>query len=200
MTVTAETIAALDRGEIRVAERSGDDWVVNEEAKTAILERVWLDDPRPRAGRTVPLKVLLRTYRGDEVLRTLPIDIPANASGSLSLMVTDGTRLSQIEQRDARMPQQQPRSVPQMIRALNKAPRNNVLYIKLLGSDAGAVVNGERLSSLPPSVLAVLEADKNGGNFNPLHTATLGEWELPTEQAVLSEAARVELIFQTAHF
>ena len=136
-----------------------------------------------RAGRTVPLKVLLRTYRGEEVLRTLPIDIPANASGSLSLMVTDGTRLSQIEQRDARMPQQ-PRSVPQIIRALNKAPRNNVLYVKLLGSDAGAVVNGERLSALPPSVLAVLEADRNGGNFNPLHTATLGEWELPTEQAV----------------
>ena len=35
-----------------------------------------------------------------------------------------------------------------------------------------------------PSVLAVLEADRNGGNFNPLHTATLGEWELPTDQAV----------------
>jgi|SRR5581483_1626135 len=154
-----------------------------EEPRTAILERVWLDDPRPRAGRTVPLKVLLRTYRGEEVLRTLPIDIPANASGSLSLMVTDGTRLSQIEQRDARMPQQ-PRSVPQIIRALNKAPRNNVLYVKLLGSEAGAVVNGERLSSLPPSVLAVLEADKNGGNFNPLHTAAIGEWELPTEQSV----------------
>src|SRR5438132_11517623 len=78
-----------------------------EEPKTAILERVWLDDPRPRAGRSAPLKVLLRTYRGDEVLRTLPIDIPANASGSLSLLVTDGTRLSQIEQRDARVPQQQ---------------------------------------------------------------------------------------------
>src|SRR5262249_46409552 len=29
-----------------------------EEPKTATLERVWLDDPRPRAGRTVPLKVL----------------------------------------------------------------------------------------------------------------------------------------------
>ncbi len=33
-----ETIAALDRGEVRVAERSGDDWVVNEEAKQAILD------------------------------------------------------------------------------------------------------------------------------------------------------------------
>src|SRR5438128_6924901 len=155
----------------------------SEEPRTAVLERVWIDDPRPRAGRTVPLKVLLRTYRGEEVLRTLPIDIPANASGSLSVLVSDGLRLSQLEQRDARAPQQ-PRSVPQMIRSLNKAPRNNILYVRLLGTDAGAVVNGERLSALPPSVLAVLEADRNGGNFNPLHTATLGEWELSTDQAV----------------
>ena len=154
-----------------------------EEPKTATLERVWLDDPRPRPGRSVPLKVLMRTYRGEEVLRTLPIQIPANASGSLSLLVTDGSRLSQMEQREAHAPQQ-PRSVTQIIRALNKAPRNNTLYVRLLGSDAGAVVNGERLSSLPPSVLAILEADRNGGNFNPLHSATLGEWELQTVQAV----------------
>ncbi len=35
---TEETIAALDRGEIRVAEKHGDQWVVNEEAKRAILD------------------------------------------------------------------------------------------------------------------------------------------------------------------
>src|SRR5439155_20840630 len=35
---TDETIAALDRGELRVAERSGDDWVVNEETKRAIVD------------------------------------------------------------------------------------------------------------------------------------------------------------------
>lgn len=154
-----------------------------EQPRTATLERVWLDDPRPRAGRTVPLKVLLRTYRGEELLRTLPIEIPANASGNLSILVSDGGRLGQAELREARMPQQ-PRSVPQMIRALNRARRNNTLYVKLLGSDAGAVVNGELLSSLPPSVLAVLEADRNGGNFNALHSATLGEWEIATEHAV----------------
>jgi 2,3,4,5-tetrahydropyridine-2-carboxylate N-succinyltransferase len=33
-----DTIAALDSGELRVAERRGGDWVVNEEAKEAILE------------------------------------------------------------------------------------------------------------------------------------------------------------------
>jgi hypothetical protein len=154
-----------------------------EEPKTATLERVWLDDPRPRAGRTVPLKMLLRTYRGDDIVRTLPIDIPPNATGTLSVVVTDGGRLAQAEQRETRTPNQQ-RSVDQMIRLLNKGRRNNTLYVKLLGSDAGAVVNGELLSSLPPSVLGVLEGDRNGGTFNPLHSATIGEWELPTEHLV----------------
>ncbi len=153
-----------------------------EEPKTATLERVWLDDPRPRAGRTVPLKVLFRTYRGDDIVRTLPIEIPANANGALTVLVSDGARLGQAEQREARSPQ--PRSVDQMIKSLNKARRNNTLYVKLLGSNAGAVVNGELLSSLPPSVLGVLESDRNGGTFNPLHSATIGEWELPTEHAV----------------
>jgi len=46
------------------------------------------------------------------------------------------------------------------------------------------VVSGEMLSSLPPSVLGVLEGERNGGNFNPLHSATLGEWTLVTEDAV----------------
>jgi hypothetical protein len=153
-----------------------------EEPRTATLERVWLDDPRPRAGRRVPLKVLFRTYRGEDIVRTLPIDIPLNASGTLSIQVSDGGRLGLAEQREARAPQL--RTVDQMIKSLNKGRRNNTLYVKLLGSDAGAVVNGELLSSLPPSVLGVLEGDRNGGNFNPLHSATLGEWELSTEHAV----------------
>jgi hypothetical protein len=71
-----------------------------------------------------------------------------------------------------------------LIRVLNKTRRNNAVYVKLLSTDPGAVVKGELLSSLPPSVLSVLEADRSGGNFNPLYNATLGEWEIPTEQAV----------------
>jgi hypothetical protein len=153
-----------------------------ERPRTATLERVWLDDPRPRPGRTVPLKVLLRSYRGEDIVQTIPIEIPANAHGSLALTVSDGQRLNQTEQREARLPQ--PRSVPQLVRQLNKARRNNTIYVKLLSSDAGAVVSGELLSSLPPSVLAVIESDRSSGNVNALQTATLGEWQLRTDQAI----------------
>jgi hypothetical protein len=153
-----------------------------EQPKTATLERVWLDDPRPRAGRTVPLKMLLRTYRGEDELRTVPIQIPTNASGALTILVADGGRLGLAEQREARSSQS--RSVDQIIRALNRGRRNDTLYVRLMSSESGAIVSGEMLSSLPPSVLNVLEGERNGGNFNPLHSATLGEWELATEHAV----------------
>ena len=153
-----------------------------EQPRTATLERVWLDDPRPRPGRIVPVKVLLRSYRGEDIVRTIPIEIPTNAHGSLALMVSDGQRLNQTEQREARLPQ--PRSVPQLIKTLNKARRNNTIYVKLLASDAGAVVGGELLSSLPPSVLAVIESDRSSGTVNALQTTTLGEWQLRTEQAI----------------
>src|SRR3984893_13325430 len=154
-----------------------------EHPKTATIERVWLDRVRAKAGRTVPLKVLLRTYRGEEVVRTLPIDIPANATGSLQVMVSDGSRLAQWERREVRQPTE-PRSVPQLIRALNTARKNHRLYVRLLAADAGAVISGEPLSSLPPSVLGVLEADRSAGDFVPLRNTTLGEWDLPTEYAV----------------
>ena len=155
-----------------------------EQPRTATIERVWLDGVRARAGRTVPLKVLMRTYRGEEVVRTVPLEIPANASGSLSVMVSDGSRLAQWERREVRQPTE-PRSVPQLMRALNTLRKNNRLYVRLLASDAGAVVSGEPLSSLPPSVLGVLEADRSAGDFVPLRNATLGEWNLPTEYAVV---------------
>jgi hypothetical protein len=155
-----------------------------EEPRTATIERVWLDGVRARAGRTVPLKVLMRGYRDEEVVLTVPLEIPAGATGSLSVMVSDGARLAQWERREVRQPTE-PRSVPQLMRALNTVRKNNRLYVRLLASDAGAVVRGEPLSSLPPSVLGVIESDRSTGDFIPLRNATLGEWNLPTEHAVV---------------
>jgi hypothetical protein len=155
----------------------------SESSRTATIERVWLDELRPRAGKTVPLKVLTRSYRGEDKISTVPIEIPANLSGSVSLLVTDGRQLNAMEQRDVRR-SLQPQSVSQMIRVLNETRRNNRIYIRLLNGKPGAVVNGEALTSLPPSVLSVMEGDSNGGSYTPLRSAAVGEWELTMDSAV----------------
>lgn len=149
----------------------------------ATIERVWIDELRPRAGRTVPLKVLTRSYRGEEKISTIDLSIPANASGPLSVLVTDGKQLNTIEQREMGRTLQ-PQSLEQMIRVLNGTRRNNRIYVRLLTGAPGAVVNGEALTALPPSVLSVLEGDRNGGSFSPLRRSTVGEYEIPMSVAV----------------
>ena len=140
----------------------------SEQPRSATLERAWIDGTRPKAGSTVNLKVLLRTYRGEQVTSSVPVQIPPNARGSVSMMVTDGVRLSQWEARELQVQPAQTRGLPQMMRVLNNARKNNRLYVRLVTRDGGAVVKGESLAALPPSVLAVLESDRDGGNFRPL--------------------------------
>jgi hypothetical protein len=156
----------------------------SEQPRSASIERVWIDGTRAKAGTPVDLRILLRTYRGEEITRSLPVDIPANARGSVSIMVSDGARLSQWEARELQVQPMQTTGLPQMIRVLNSTRKNNRLYVRLVTRDGGAVVKGEPLAALPSSVLAVMESDRNGGSFRPLQSALSGEWEITAGYAV----------------
>lgn len=150
---------------------------------SATIERVWIDELRPRAGRTLPVKVLTRNYRGEETISTVAVEIPRNVSGRLSIVVSDGKQPNALEQREMQRTLQ-PQSVAHMIRLLNDTRRNDRVYVRLVTGAPGAVVNGEVLTALPPSVLSVLEADRNGGSFSPIRSAAVGEYEIPMKVAV----------------
>lgn len=154
----------------------------SEQPRSARIERVWLDTTRPRAGGTATVHVSMRSARGDEIVRQLPIEIPANVTGSLQLIVADAARTTADDRRDMRGADLQ--RVSQFMRTFNRARRNNRLYVRLTSPDAGAVVNGEPMAGLPPSVLAVLESDRNSGTVSTLRSTTRGEWELALDFAV----------------
>jgi hypothetical protein len=155
----------------------------SERLRTATVERIWLDSADVRRGATVPVKILLTPWRGDPFVRTIDVEIPRYAEGPLTLVVADGVRFAQWEQRDRRATLS-PATVDQMIKILNESRRGNRLYIRLVGRDAGAVVNGEAMPSLPSSVLAVVQGDRGAAANPPLQTSILGAWEIPTDQAV----------------
>ena len=113
----------------------------------------------------------------------VPLEIPASAPREVTVLVSDGRQLNAIEQRELRGALQ-PQTIAQLVKVLNDTRRNNRIYVRLLTGRAGAVVNGEAMTALPPSVLAVLEADRNGGSFTPIRSAPLGEWEIATDAAV----------------
>ena len=129
-------------------------------------------------------KETVENDNGEEKISTIDVAIPANATGSLSILVSDGRQLNAIEQREMRRTLQ-PQSAAQLIRVLNRTRRNNRIYVRLMNGAPGAVVNGEALTALPPSVLSVLEGDRNGGNFSPIRSAAIGEYEIPMDLAVV---------------
>jgi hypothetical protein len=154
----------------------------SEQQRSARIERVWLDTTRPRAGQDAVVNVALRSARGQEIVRQIPIQIPANLTGALQLTVGDAARTTADDRRDTRGADMQ--RVSQMMRSFNRARRNNRLYVRLTSPDSGAVVNGEPMAGLPPSVLAVIEADRNSGTVGSLRSMTRGEWELTLDFAV----------------
>ncbi|MDA1093284.1 MAG: hypothetical protein O3A25_08460 [Acidobacteria bacterium] len=155
----------------------------HDDVRLATLDRVWIDDPRPRAGRTIPVRITTQTRRGEEIARTVMVNLPASARGQWQVLVADGTTLAQQERQESGR-DLQAGDLGQLIEAMNGARRNNRLYVQLRRTDAGAVMNGRRMASLPPSVLDVLGADRSGRGFTPLRTAVMGEWSVPLDHVV----------------
>ena len=154
-----------------------------ERIRSATIERVWLDTTEVQRGKAVPVKILLRPWRGEPFVRSLNVEVPRNAEGALTLVVADGTRFAQWEQRDLRA-SVRPASVDQMVKVLNASRRGNRIYVRLVGRDTGAVVNGEVMPSLPSSVLTVMQGDRGTASSPPLQSSILGAWEIPMDHAV----------------
>ena len=154
-----------------------------ERIRSATIERVWLATTDVQRGKAAPLKILLNPWRGEPFVRTVNVDIPLNAEGPLTLVVADGTRFGQWEQREHRA-SLKPASVDQMIKVLNASRRSNRIYVRLVGRDTGSVVNGEVMPSLPSSVLSVMQGDRGTASNPPLQSSILGAWEIPMDHAV----------------
>jgi len=166
-------LLATDRGTARVTGITLE-VAARETTASASIERVWIDTVRPRPGDVVPLHVQVRHFRGATETITMPIEVPAHVRGRLSLLVSDGAGLAEWERRDGRA--ESPSTVADLVRVLNRTPRANRIYVRLLADLPGAVVNGEAMGSLPPSVQSVF-TENRAGNSSVLRQAVLGAWD-----------------------
>ncbi len=156
-----------------------------ETTQSASLQRAWVERGGPvRPGSTLPVKVLLRTHRGEDQVETIPLTVPASApAGTYTLLVADAGALTSFEQREMRQPFV-PRDLDQLLRAINGLRRSDHLYARLLRPVEGAIVSGEYLPSLPSSVREVLGAAEQGAGVVPIRTAAVWDFELPVDYAV----------------
>jgi hypothetical protein len=156
-----------------------------ETLETAALLRAWVDRPLPlRPGTVAPVKIQLRTHRGDMVTETLDLAIPTGApAGRYTLLVADAATMDAVEQKEMRQGFVA-RDMDHLLRTLNRLRAGNRIYARLTRPVGGAVVDGEYLPALPGSVLSVLTSADQGGSVIPLPASPVWAGDLATERVV----------------
>lgn len=167
-------VAAGNEFKPAVAERMDMTLRISERQESATIERAWLDTTKPEPGATHTLQVMLRDYRGGTETIAVPVTMPIQASGPLTLLVSDAATLTGLEERELKPGR--PSSWPALLNRLNASLRNNRVYVRLIASSAGTVVSGHTLPALPGSVRNVLDEDKTVSTA-PVAKTVVGAWE-----------------------
>jgi len=100
-------------------------------------------------GDTVPLRVTLRPYAGNEYVETIPVVIPRNLGG-------DNVKIEVATGASVRPDTAQAESLPVYIDNLRKFYTASSIVVSIQTPDDGASLRGRLLSGLPPSALDTL--------------------------------------------
>ena len=126
------------------------------ERRTAVLEAAHADLTEVRPGQEIVIEVVLRPYRGDRVLRRIPIRVPSSVSpGPLRIVVSDGSTLDRMRRGPFVFGQKL--DLASTITQLNNEHSSNRVYVSLLESEPEAMIGDKVMPSLPPSVMNIMD-------------------------------------------
>ena len=132
------------------------DFDVTPERRAAHLETARTDITEARPGDEITIEAVLRPYRGDPIVRQIPIKIPTSVpKGQLRILVSDSETLD----RGHKLPAGFSRTLQlgSTIDLLNKEHANNNLYVSLLEANPEAMVDDKVMPTLPLSVMNVMQ-------------------------------------------
>jgi SpoIVB peptidase S55 len=147
------------------------------ERRWARLESARTDVSEARPGDEITVETVLAPYRGERIVRQIPVKIPTSASkGTLRILVSDGETLDRVGRSNAAFGRKL--DLASTIALLNKEHSNNRLYVSLLEADPEARVADKVMPTLPLSIMNVMDGMRGNqemvvsGESNVDETAT----------------------------
>ena len=132
------------------------DFDLVKQRRWARLESARTDLTEARPGDEITVETVLAPYRGERVVKQIPIKIPTSASkGPLRILVSDGDTLDRMRRGMPMMARKL--DLASTIAILNKEHSNNRVYVSLLEADPEAMVADKVMPALPLSVMNVME-------------------------------------------
>lgn len=151
--------------------------------RSARLESARTDVTEARPGDEVMVEAVLRPYRGERIVRRIPIRVPTSSSkGVLRILVSDGDTLDRI--RSSGLPMGRQLDLGSIIAVLNKEHSNDRLYVSLLEADPEAMVQDKVMPTLPLSVMNVMDGMRGTQDMVVLGESSVNEASTPLDYQV----------------
>jgi hypothetical protein len=126
------------------------------ERRAAVLESARTDVTEARPGDEITIEAVLRPYRGDRIVRRIPVRVPTSApQGSLRILVSDAETLDRARRSTPAMGRRM--DLNSTIEIINKEHLNDHLYVSLLEANPQATVEDKVMPAVPLSVMNVME-------------------------------------------
>src|SRR5947209_379581 len=162
------------------------------ERRWARLESARTDVTEARPGDQVIVETVLAPYRGERVVRQIPVKIPTSASkGTLRILVSDGDTLDRVNRGSPAFGRKL--DLASTIALLNKEHSNNRLYVSLLEADPEARVADKVMPTLPISVMNVMEGMRGNQEMIVSGESNVDETATPSLDYVVSGAQLLTL-------
>jgi hypothetical protein len=151
--------------------------------RSARLETARTDVTEARPGDEITIETLLRPYRGDSILRQIPVKIPTSTpKGTLRILVSDGDTLDKM--RRVPGPMSRRLDLGSTIALLNKEHINSELYVSLLEANPQAMVDDKVMPTLPLSVMNVMDGMRGTQDMIVVGESAVDEASTPVDYVV----------------
>jgi len=132
------------------------DFDIVRDRRWARLEGARTDVTEARPGDEITIETVLRPYRGEAIVRQIPIRIPTSISkGPLRILVSDGETLDRIRHGAPMFGRRL--DLASTIALLNKQHANNRVYVSLLEANPEVMVADKVMPTLPLSIMNVMD-------------------------------------------
>ena len=153
------------------------------ERRWARLETARTDITEARPGDDIVIETVLRPYRGERIVRQVPIKIPTSTPrGILRILVSDGDTLDRMRRTGGFF--QRRMDLSSTIALLNKEHENSRLYVSLLEANPQAVVEDKVMPALPLSVINVMEGMRGTQDMVVVGESSVSEASTPLDYVV----------------
>jgi hypothetical protein len=157
------------------------------ERRWARLESARTDVTEARPGDQIIVETVLAPYRGERVVRQIPVKIPTSASkGNLRILVSDGDTLDRVNRTNPAFGRKL--DLASTIALLNKEHANNRLYVSLLEADPEARVADKVMPTLPISIMNVMDGMRGNQEMIVSGESNVDETATPSLDYVVSGA------------